>query len=155
MKFYINKIKFYINKLNNSKFLAGIVMLLLNVGTKYIEIGLSKTQEQALRNALSRELLIFSIIFMGTHDIVLSILMTAAFVILSQFLFNDNSKMCIIPNKMKRIKRMVDLNKDDTISEEEEKRALEVLEKSKKQKKKSNQLKFLNYMDTHNYSEWQ
>jgi hypothetical protein len=150
----LDKIKFYMNKLNNSKFLAGIVMLLLNVGTKYIEIGLSKTQEEALRNALSRELLIFSIIFMGTHDIILSILMTAAFIILSQYLFNDNSKYCIISTKMNKIKRAVDLNKDDIISEEEEKRALEVLEKSKKQKQKQNQIKFLNYMDTHNYSEW-
>ena len=39
--------------LNNSKLLMGLAMLLLNVGTKYIEIGLSRTQEQALRNASS------------------------------------------------------------------------------------------------------
>ena len=150
----LDVVKASIHKINNSKFLAGIVMLLLNVGSKYIELGLSKTQEQALRNALTRELLIFSIIFMGTHDVLLSILMTAAFVILSQYLFNDKSKYCIVPVRMRKIKRYIDINNDKVISEEEEKKALEILRKAKKQKQKQNQVKFLNFMDNYKYSEW-
>ena len=150
----LDKIKIFIHKINTSKILAGIVMLLLNVGSKYIEIGLSQTQEQALRNALTRELLIFAVVFMATHDIIISILMTAAFVILSQFLFNDESKYCIVSKKMKKIKRMVDVNKDNIISEEEEERALEILKKAKKQKKKQNQMQFINYMEENKYSEW-
>ena len=149
----LDVVKQTIYKINNSKFLAGIVMLLLNVGSKYIELGLSKTQEQALRNALTRELLIFSIIFMGTNDVILSILMTAAFVILSQHLFNDNSKYCIIPNRLRKIKNYIDINNDNIISEDEEKKALEILRKSKKQKEKENQIKFLNFMDNYKYSE--
>ena len=81
-----------ISSLNNSKLLMGLAMLLLNVGSKYIEIGLSRTQEQALRNALGRELLIFAVVFTATRDIVTSVLMTAAFVILSTFIFNENSR---------------------------------------------------------------
>lgn len=150
----LDKIKVLIHKINTSKFLAGIVMLLLNVGSKYIELGLSKTQEQALRNALTRELLIFAVVFMATHDIIISILMTAAFVILSQFLFNDESKYCIVPKKMKKIKRLVDVNKDNIVSEEEEERALEILKKAKKQKKKQHQMQFINYMEENKYSEW-
>ena len=150
----LDVVKTSIYKINNSKFLAGIVMLLLNVGSKYIELGLSKTQEQALRNALTRELLIFSIIFMGTHDVLLSILMTAAFVVLSQYLFNDKSKYCIIPVRMRKIKRYIDINDDKIISEDEEKKALEILRKAKKQKQKQNQVKFLNFMDNYKYSEW-
>jgi uncharacterized membrane protein len=150
----LDKIKIFIHKINTSKILAGIVMLLLNVGSKYIEIGLSQTQEQALRNALTRELLIFAVVFMATHDIIISILMTAAFVILSQFLFNDESKYCIVSKKMKKIKRMVDVNKDNIISEEEEERALEILKKAKKQKKKQNQMQFINYMEENKYSAW-
>ena len=63
-----------IDKINGSKLLTGIVMLLLNVGSKYIELGFTKTQEQALRNGLGREILIFAVVFMGTHDIIISIL---------------------------------------------------------------------------------
>jgi uncharacterized membrane protein len=150
----LDKIKIFIHKINTSKILAGIVMLLLNVGSKYIEIGLSQTQEQALRNALTRELLIFAVVFMATHDIIISILMTAAFVILSQFLFNDESKYCIVSKKMKKIKRLVDVNKDNIVSEEEEERALEILKKAKKQKKKQHQMQFINYMKENKYSEW-
>ena len=150
----LDQVKYYINRINNSKFLAGIVMLLLNVGSKYIEIGLSKTQEQALRNGLGRELLIFSVLFMGTHDIVISILMTAAFIILSNYLFNEKSKYCVIPQKMRKIRIAVDRNDDNIITEKEEHAALEILEKAKKQKKKKVQGEFLSYMDAHEYSQY-
>ena len=60
----------YINKLtksiNNSPYLAGITMILLNIGSKYVEFGFTKTQEQALRNGLARELILFSMLFMAT-----------------------------------------------------------------------------------------
>ena len=49
---------------------------------------------------------------------------------------------------------MVDVNKDNIISEEEEERALEILKKAKKQKKKQNQMQFINYMEENKYSEW-
>lgn len=145
-------IKYYINSINNSKFLAGIVMLLLNVGSKYIEIGLSKTQEQALRNALGREILIFSVVFMGTHDIILSIIMTAAFMVLSGHLFNEKSKYCIISKNLTKIQASIDVNNDEHISKEEEQKALEVLEKAKKQKKRGAQHEFISYLDNNKYS---
>jgi len=137
----------HIQALNNSKFLAGIVMLLLNVGSKYIEMGFSKTQEEALRNGLGREILIFAIIFMGTHDIIISILMTAAFIILSDYLFNENSKLCVIPNRLKNISYVIDKNNDNIISEKEEKEALDILRKAQLQKEKGKQGKFMSYLD--------
>lgn len=150
-KIIVKTVKYYLNKINNSKFLAGIVMLLLNVGSKYIELGLTKTQEHALRNSLGRELLIFSVVFMGTHDIIISILMTAAFVILSNHLFNEKSKYCIIPSKLMKIQSTIDVNDDKFISESEEKNALEILEKAKEQKKKQKQQEFLSYMENNKY----
>ena len=51
---------------NNSKFFAGLVMLMINIGSKYITIELSKTQEAYLKYTLARQLLIFSLIWMGT-----------------------------------------------------------------------------------------
>jgi hypothetical protein len=137
----------HINSINNSKLLTGIVMLLLNVGSKYIEMGFSKTQEEALRNGLGREILIFAIIFMGTRDIIISILMTAAFIILSDYLLNENSKLCVMPNRLKNISYAIDKNKDNIISEKEEKAALDILRKVQLQKEKHNQGKFMNYLD--------
>ena len=128
-----------LNSLNNSKFVLGITMLLINIGSRYIELGFTKTQEQALRNGLGRALLIFAIVFMATHDIVISTLMTASFIVLSDYLFNENSRFCVLPARLQKIAELVDKNNDNEISADEERQALETLRKADQQKKKKEQ----------------
>lgn len=135
-----------LKSINNSKLLVGISLLLINVGSKYVEMNFSKTQEEALRNGLGRELLIFAMLFMGTHDIVISILMTAAFIVLSNYLFNENCRFCIIPESMRKINALVDRNKDGIISPKEEKEAIELLKRADEQKKHKEQGEFLKYL---------
>ncbi len=135
-----------LQSLNNSTFLAGLSMLILNIGSKYIEIGLSKTQEEAIRNGIAREILIFTIVFVGTKDIILSIFMTAAFIILADFLFNSRSKYCICPSYLRRIEMEIDLNGDNKISEEEEEKAIDILKRAKDQKKKRQQAHFASFL---------
>jgi len=127
----------------------GVAMLLLNVGSKYVEMGFSRTQEEALRNGLGREILIFAMVFMGTHDIILSIIMTASFVVLSNYLFNEKSKFCVIPRSLERIAKVVDKNNDKRISAAEEKDAINVLRKAKKQKENDVQGNFASFMDAY------
>jgi hypothetical protein len=131
-------------KLNNSKFFAGIVMLMLNIGSKYITINLSKTQEEYLRNSIGRQLLIFSIAWMGSRDIYLALGLTAAFTILSDYLFNEESSMCVLPHSMRVFKDSIDTNKDGKISEQEIQNALQILQKAKENEYKNQQLKMLN-----------
>jgi len=131
---------------NESRFLVALTMIFLNIGSKYIDLGFSRTQEQALRDGLAREMLIFAISFMGTRDILTAFIMTGAFVVLSDMLLNENSKYCIISNKLNKIKAMMDLNNDGMISPEEEYRALQVLEAAKKQRLKDVQANFLSYL---------
>jgi hypothetical protein len=125
----------------------GVAMLLLNVGSKYVEMGFSRTQEDALRNGLGREILIFAMVFMGTHDIILSIIMTASFVVLSNYLFNEKSRFCLIPHRLNSIARVADKNNDKKISKAEEKAALDTLRKADDQRKKGVQSNFTSYMD--------
>jgi hypothetical protein len=66
--------------LNNSKFFAGIVMILLNVGSKFISIQFSKSTEEYLKFSLSKQLLVFSMAWMGTRDIYTALGLTAVFV---------------------------------------------------------------------------
>tara|TARA_B100000902_G_C26980655_1_gene750101 strand:+ start:330 stop:773 length:444 start_codon:yes stop_codon:yes gene_type:complete len=146
----LDRLQFTLNRFANHKFFMGIIMILLNIGAKYIEIGLSKTQEQALRNGLGREILIFAVVFMGTHDLVISILMTAAFLILSDHLLNENSKYCVIPNYLNKVAAKIDINNDGKISPDEEKRALEILQKADAQRDQQQQKKFTNFFQ--NYS---
>jgi hypothetical protein len=136
----------YIHPINSSKLFAGILMILMNIGSKYIEVGLTKSQEQALRTGIGREIVIFCVVFLGTRDLILSIIMTSAFIILSEHVFNEKSKFCIIPNKMKQFADLIDTNGDDIISPDEEKKALELLEKAKKMRNKQQQGQFMSYM---------
>lgn len=133
--------------LNNSKFILGVTMLLLNIGSRYVELGFSKTQEQALRNGLGREIFILAVIFMGTRDIVISILMTAAFIILSDYALNERSMFCILPESMKRISEVVDRNNDGIISPEEEEKAMGLLRRAEKQKNFQKQAEYVSYMN--------
>lgn len=134
--------------MNDNKLMVGIIMIFLNIGSKYIDFGFSKTQEQALRNGLAKEMLIFAIVFAGTRDIVIAILMTASFVALSDYIFNENSKFCIIPHVLTKIKKNIHTkDEDDTIiTDKDEKDALEVLRKLELKRRKNQQIDFVNFM---------
>lgn len=124
-----------LSKLNNSKFFAGIVMIMLNIGSKYITIELSETQKQLLGGGIARQLLLFSIAWMGTHDIYHSFVLTAVFILLTDYLFNEKSKLCILPENIKKFEKALDLNKDGNVSEEEVEHALSILQKANKEKR--------------------
>jgi hypothetical protein len=122
-------------------------MLLLNVGSRYVELGFSKTQEQALRNGLGREIFIMAVVFMGTRDIIISILMTAAFIVLSDYALNERSSFCILPESMKKIANAVDINNDGVISPAEEEKAMAILRRAEKQKNFQKQAEYASYMN--------
>ena len=130
--------------LNNSKFFAGVIMILLNIGSKYITIELSKNQEQYLKHYIGRVLLLFAISWMGTHDIYTSLILTGSFIAMTQYLFNEESTFCILPSYLKRFNHVLDKNNDDVVSEKEIQEAIKVLEKAKRIDEKRKQLQLLN-----------
>ena len=140
----LNQIHKSIMALNHNSYFICIIMLLMNIGSKYVSIELSKTQEQFIRNNISRQLLVFSIIWVGIRDIYKSLILTAVFVLLADHLFNENSNLCILPKQMRLIRNAIDVNDDNEISEEEINNALNVLDKAKKQIKQQNKMVALN-----------
>ena len=125
-----------LNSLNNSKFFAGIVMLMLNVGARYYTVSLNKTQEDFLRYNLARELIIFAMAWVSTRDIVTSILVTASFVVLTDYLLNEDSNACVIHKKALEKQHLMRsrFEKTGRVTQEEERKAIELLEKARKQK---------------------
>ena len=134
----------YLGYLNNSKFFAGLVMIMLNIGSKYITIELSKSQEQYLKNNIGRQLLIFAISWMGSRDILVAFALTAIFTILTEHLFNEKSALCIIPKQYRQYEHLLDLDKNNIVTQEEINKATEVLEKARKKEQKREQLRNLN-----------
>jgi len=152
VSFFKNPLMFlheHIQYLNSSKFFAGIVMILLNVGSKFISIQFSKSTEEYLKFSLSKQLLVFSMAWMGTRDIYVALGLTAVFVILSDHLFNEESSYCVVPHKYRVLDKLIDTNGDGVISESEVNSAIAILEKAKKDKEKKQQkdtyAKFFNY----------
>ena len=139
----LNILRSVAHNINTSKFFAGFVMIMLNIGSKYITIKLSKSQEAYLRNTIARQLLIFSIIWMGTRDVLISIAMTGAFVVLTDHLFNERSPYCIIPGHLRKYEEILDDDKDGHVTSEEVENAKRVLEKNKKKNRKVNHLRQL------------
>jgi hypothetical protein len=133
---YVNDHVMY---LNNSKFFAGVVMILLNVGSKFISIQFSKSTEEYMKFSLSKQLLVFAMAWMGTRDIYAALGLTAVFTILSEHLFNEDSAMCVVPHKYRILDKIIDTNDDNVVSESELNAAIIVLEKAKKDKQRNHQ----------------
>jgi hypothetical protein len=131
--------------LNGSKLFAGIVMILLNIGSKYITVKLSKSQEAYLRNYVIREIIIFAIVFTATKDIYISLILTAVFFVLTQHLFNEESRICILPQKFKKLHKVVDTNNDGDVSHTEITEAIAILRRAKDQRSAKDKQKVYNY----------
>jgi hypothetical protein len=129
----------HIMYLNNSKFFAGVVMILLNVGSKFIQIQFSKSTEEYMKYSVSKQLLVFSMAWMGTRDIYTALGLTAVFTILSEYLFNEECSLCIVPHKYRVLHKLADTNDDGIVTEPELAAAIAVLEKAKREKHRKDQ----------------
>jgi hypothetical protein len=138
-----------LRSLNNSKVFTGIMMILMNVGSKYITVKLSPSQEAYFRNNIARELLIFVVCWMGTRDLVISIFLTASFYVLTQHLFNEESRFCVLPKKYREFHLLLDTNNDGIISQQEITEAVNLLAKAKQQQSSQQRKEVHNYFEKH------
>jgi len=130
----ISYLNHHIMYLNNSKFFAGVIMILLNIGSKFIVIQFSKSTEEYMKYTVSKQLLVFAMAWMGTRDIYAALGLTAVFTILSEYLFNEESNLCIVPHKFRVLHKLVDTNNNGTVTETEIASAMALLEKAKREK---------------------
>tara|TARA_B100000780_G_C21121739_1_gene454431 strand:+ start:3497 stop:3979 length:483 start_codon:yes stop_codon:yes gene_type:complete len=133
----------FFNNISTSKLFLGLMMIFMNLGSRYIEIKLTKGQEMILKN-IAREVLIFTIAFMGSRDIFISLIITAVFIILSNFVFNENSKYCILPHRYKKLANVMDTDGDGKVSQEELDKAYDILKRAGEQEQLNNKINMLN-----------
>jgi hypothetical protein len=127
--------------LNNSKFFAGIVMIVLNVCSKFVTIQFSKSTEEYLKMTVTKQLMVFSMAWMGTRDIYTALVLTAVFTVLSDHIFNEESNMCVIPHKYRVLHKLVDTNNDGVVTDTELNDAIAILEKARKNKERMDKIK--------------
>ena len=91
-----------INALSTSKIFAGLMIILLNISSKFVTIKLSKSMEAYLKYTFSRNVLIFAIAFVGSRDIYVAIFVTLVFILFMDYLLNEESTFCILPESFKK-----------------------------------------------------
>jgi len=118
----------FIASFNDNKYIYAVMMILFNIGAKYIEFDLNKDQIKFLSSTALRRIIIFTMAFIATKDIIASLIITACFVIIVLNLFNTSSKYCILPTNISDI----DEDGDGYISPEEIEKAYNLLKKAGK-----------------------
>jgi len=127
-----------IQRINDSKVFAGLMIITLNIVSKYVNIGLSKSMESYLKYTFSRQLLVFSIAWMGTRDIYIAFFITFVFAICTEYLFNEDSVFCVLSEDFQDYHTTLidnDVANSDKVTDDEIKKAKDILEKAKTQNK--------------------
>ena len=116
-----------ISTLNTSKYFSGVLMILMNLGSKYVGLELSEFQDEFLSKKIIRRLIIFCIFFIATRDIIISVILTGIFILFVGGIFNDNSKFSIIKKYNPKTK---------VITREDVRKAKKIINKYEKQEMK-------------------
>ena len=130
---YLNN---YVQALNKSKIFAGLMIITLNVASRFVTIKMSKTMQSYLKVTFSRYVLVFAISWMGTRDIYIAFGITILFVIVFEYLLDEESNFYILPEEFKDYHTSV-IDKEEEekeITEEEVKKAKKVIERAQQQK---------------------
>ena len=111
--------------LNQSKIFAGLMIIVLNIASKFVTFRFGKSTEMYLKYTFSRQILVFAMAWMGTRDIYIAAALTLVFIVFFDFLFNENSSLCVLPNEFKEYYK----NIDEDISHEDYIKAKATVEK--------------------------
>jgi hypothetical protein len=124
-----NVVHNHVDTVNNSKVFAGLMIIIINIASRFVNLKLSKNVELYLKHTFSKQILVFAIAWMGTRDIYIALLVTVSFIVLVDYLLNEESPFCCLPEAFTQYH----LDLDSKVTEEEVKKAKEVLERAKQQ----------------------
>lgn len=85
--------------LNNNKIVWGLTMVLLNMGSKYVLADLGRVHEKVLAHELAKKIIVFSMFFVATRDIMISFVLSVLYVIIIDGIFHEKRNFTIIKNE--------------------------------------------------------
>jgi|UniRef100_A0A6C0D3U7 hypothetical protein len=124
----------HVQTLNQSKIFAGLMIITLNIVSKFANFKLSKTLESYLKYTFSRQVLVFAIAWMGTRDIYIALFITFCFTIVTEHFFHEESPFFVLSEDFRdyHINLLENEGKDE-VTKEDVIKAKAILEKAKKQ----------------------
>ena len=92
----VGPIDLILGTFNTNLYFVGIMMLILNLGGRFIAMEITKEQEGFFQHPWVRRFLIFVVLFVATRNLMISFWLTIIVVLTLGYLFNENSALCII-----------------------------------------------------------
>ena len=80
---------------NSNPYFIGIMMLILNLGGRFISLEVTKKQELFMQQPWVRRVLIFTVLFVATRSIWVAFWATVTAILFLGYLFNENSSLCL------------------------------------------------------------
>jgi|UniRef100_A0A6C0BW19 hypothetical protein len=122
-----------LNKLFQSdKIFAAVILIILNIGSKNIDLTLSPAQKKIFSHDITKQILIFSIAWVGSREIKSALLVTCVYIIVVDVLMNTKSRFNLLPESLRKLEHAIDTNSDGHIDDDELNNAIKLLEKLKK-----------------------
>jgi hypothetical protein len=81
---------------NTNPYFIGLMMIILNLGGRFLAMEITKGQEQFLSHPAVRRVLIFVVLFIATRNIVIAFWLWLIIVLSLGYLFNENSALCVL-----------------------------------------------------------
>jgi hypothetical protein len=91
----INPLEQVFMAINTNPYFIGLMMLLLNLGGRFLGMEISKEQEKLFQNPWVRRGLVFTVLFVATRNVFVAAIMTVFVLLIISFLFNENSDLCL------------------------------------------------------------
>lgn len=89
----MNPIDTLFNALNTNPYFIGVMMLLLNLGGRFLGMEMSKSQEKFFQQVWVRRFFIFTVLFIATRNILIALFLTILVLLVLSYLFNENSNL--------------------------------------------------------------
>lgn len=81
--------------INTNPYFIGVMMLLLNLGGRFLSLEITKEQEKVLSKPAVRRFFLFAVLFVATRNMVVALGLTVIVVLVLGYLFNENSDLCL------------------------------------------------------------
>jgi hypothetical protein len=91
----------FANAFNANPYFIGLMMLILNLGGRFISLEVTKGQEKFFQNPWVRRFLIFTVLFVATRNLIVALVMTFVIVLFLGYLLNENSSLCLFGKGVK------------------------------------------------------
>ena len=91
----INPMDVLMQSINTSPYFIGLMMLLLNLGGRFLALEISKEQEKFLSQPWIRRFFLFAILFVATRNLIIAAGLSVIVILALAYLFNENSDLCL------------------------------------------------------------